>query len=54
MFLRVAGLVFLFFARVRFSKNDSISSIHSSKRYCGKVLKEIRKFEYKLRKAKRF
>ena len=45
---------FLFFARIRFPKNESISSI-VRKRYSGEVLKVIRKFEkvdYKLRKAK--
>ena len=54
MFLRVAVLVFLFLARIRFPKNESISSI-VRKRYSGEVLKAIRKFEkvdYKLRKAK--
>ena len=54
MFLRVAVLVFLFLARIRFPKNESISSI-VRKRYSGEVLKVIRKFEkvdYKLRKAK--
>ena len=45
---------FLFLARIRFPKNESISSI-VQKRYSGEVLKAIRKFEkvdYKLRKAK--
>ena len=54
MFLRVAVLVFLFLARIRFPKNESISSI-VRKRYSGEVLKAIRKFEkvdYELRKAK--
>ena len=54
MFLRVAVLVFLFLARIRFPKNESISSI-VRKRYSGDVLKAVRKFEkvdYKLRKAK--
>ena len=54
MFLRVAVLVFLFLARIRFPKNESISSI-VRKRYSGDVLKADRKFEkvdYKLRKAK--
>ena len=54
MFLRVAVLVFLFLARIRFPKNESISSI-VRKRYSGEVLKAIRKFEkvdYKLRKTK--
>ena len=53
-FLRVAVLVFIFLARIRFPKNESISSI-VRKRYSGEVLKVIRKFEkvdYKLRKAK--
>ena len=47
-------LFFLFLARIRFPKNESISSI-VRKRYSGEVLKAIRKFEkvdYKLRKAK--
>ena len=54
MFLSVAVLVFLFLARIRFPKNESISSI-VRKRYSGDVLKAVRKFEkvdYKLRKAK--
>ena len=54
MFLRVAVLVFLFLARIRFPKNESISSV-VRKRYSGEVLKAICKFEkvdYKLRKAK--
>ena len=54
MFLRVAVLVFLFLARLRFPKSESISSI-VRKRYSGEILKTIRKFEkadYKLRKAK--
>ena len=54
MFLRVAVLVFLFLARIRFTKNESISSI-VGKRYSREVLKVIRKFEkvdYKLRKGK--
>ena len=54
MFLRVAVLVFLFLARIRFPKNESISS-NVRKRYSGDVLKAVRKFEkvdYKLRKAK--
>ena len=53
-FLRVAVLVFLFLARIRFPKNESISSI-VRKRYSGEVLKVISKFgkvDYKLRKAK--
>ena len=43
-----------FLARIRFPKNESISSI-VRKRYSGEVLKAIRKFEqvdYKLRKEK--
>ena len=54
MFLRVAVFFFLFLARIRFPKNESISSI-VRKRYSGEVLKAIRKFEKvgcKLRKAK--
>ena len=52
--MRVAVLVFLFLARIRFSKNKSISSI-VRKRYSGEILKAIRKFEkvdYKLKKEK--
>ena len=51
--MRVAVLVFLFLARIRFSKNKPISSI-VRKRYSG-ILKAIRKFEkvdYKLKKEK--
>ena len=54
MFSRVAVLVFIFLATIRFPKNESILSI-VQKRYSGEVLKAIRKFEevdYKLRKAK--
>ena len=54
MLLRVAVLVFLFLAKIRFHKNESVSCI-VRKRYSGEVLKVIRKFEkfdYKLRKAK--
>ena len=54
MFLRVAVLVFLFLARVRFPRNESIASI-VRKRYRGEILMEIRKFEKvdcKLWKAK--
>ena len=54
MFLRVAVLVFIFLARIRFSKNESISAI-VRKIYSGQVLKAIRKFEkveHKLRKTK--
>ena len=54
MFLRVAVLVFLFLARIRFPENESISSI-VWKRYSGEVFKAICKLEkvdYKLRKAK--
>ena len=52
--MRVAVLVFLFLARIRFSKNKSISSI-VRKRYSGEILKAIRKFEkvdYKLKQEK--
>ena len=54
MFMRVAVLVFLFLARIRFPRNESIASI-VRKRYSGEILKTIRKFEKvynKLRKAK--
>ena len=54
MFMRVAVLVFLFLARIRFPRNESIASI-VPKRYSGEILKTIRKCEkvdYKLRKAK--
>ena len=54
MFMRVAFLVFLFLARLRFPRNESIASI-VRKRYSGEILKTIRKLEkvdYKLRKAK--
>ena len=54
MFLRVAVLFFLFLARLRFPKSESISSI-VQRRYSREILKAIRKFEkadYKLRKAK--
>ena len=53
MVLRVAVLVFLFLARIRFPKNKPTSTI-VRKRYRGEVLKAIRKFGkvgYKLRKA---
>ena len=53
-FLRVAVLVLLFLARMRFPRNETIWSI-VRKRYSGEVLKAIRKFEKvdnKLRKAK--
>ena len=53
MFLRVAVLVFLFLARLRFPKSESISSI-VRRNYSGEILKAIRKFEkadYKLRKG---
>ena len=46
--------IFLKVARIRFPKNESISSI-AQKRYSGEVLKAIRKYEkvdYNLRKAK--
>ena len=52
--MRVAVLVFLFLARIRFPRNESIASI-VRKRYSGEILKTIRKFEkvdYKFRKAK--
>ena len=52
--MRVAVLVFLFLARIRFPRNESIASI-VRKRYSEEILKTIRKFEkvdYKLRKAK--
>ena len=51
--MRVATLVFLFLARIRFPKTGSIASI-IRRRYCEKLLKEVRKFEnldYKLRKV---
>ena len=54
MFMKVAVLVFLFLARIRFPRNDSIASI-VRKKCSGEILKTIRKFEkvdYKLRKAK--
>ena len=54
MFMRVAVLVFLFLARIRFPRNESIPSI-VRRRYSGEILKTIRKFEkvdYKVRKAK--
>ena len=51
--MRVATLVFLFLARIRFPKTESIASI-IRRRYGEKLLKEVRKFEkldYKLRKV---
>ena len=51
--MRVATLVFLFLARIRFPKTESIVSI-ICRRYGEKLLKEVRKFEkldYKLRKV---
>ena len=54
MFMRVAVLLFLFLARIRFPRNESIASI-VRKRYSGEILKTIPKFEkvdYKLRKAR--
>ena len=51
--MRVATLVFLFLARIRFPKTESISSI-IRRRYADKVLREVRQFEklnYKLRKV---
>ena len=53
MLMRVATLVFLFCARIRFPKTESIASIIRG-RYGEKLLKEVRKFEkldYKLRKV---
>ena len=53
MLIRVAVLEFLFLARIRFPKNESIASV-VGKRYSGEVLKTNCKFEkvdYKLRKA---
>ena len=52
--MRVAVLVFLFLARIRFPRNESTGSI-VRKRHSGEILKTIHKFEkvdYKLRKAK--
>ena len=46
--------MFLFLARIRFPRNESIASI-VRKRHCGEILKVIGKFEkvdYKLRKTK--
>ena len=54
MFMRVAVLVFLFLARIRFASNEALAFI-VRKRYSGEILKKIGKFEkvdYKLRKAK--
>ena len=54
MLIRVATLVFLFLARIRFPKTESIASI-IRRRYGDKVVREVRKFEkldYKLRKVK--
>ena len=51
MFMQVATLVFLFLARIRFSKAESIPSI-IRRIYGDKVLIEVRQFEkldYKLR-----
>ena len=51
--MRVATLVFLFLARIRFPKTESIPSI-IRRRYGDKVLREVRQFEkldYKLRKV---
>ena len=53
MFMQVATLVFLFLARIRFPKTESIPSI-IWRRYGDKVLREVRQFEkldYKLRKV---
>ena len=52
--MRVTVLVFLFLARIQFLRNESIASI-IWKRYSGKILNTIRKFEkvdYKFRMAK--
>ena len=54
MLLRAAVLVFLFLARIRFPKSESILSI-VQKRYSREILKAIGQFEkvdYKLRKTK--
>ena len=51
--MRVATLVFLFLARTRFPKTESITSI-IRRRYGDKVLREVRQFEkldYKLREV---
>ena len=53
MFMRVATLVFLFPAKIRFPKTESIPSI-IWRRYGDKVLREVRQFEkldYILRKV---
>ena len=53
MFMRVATLVFLFPAKIRFPKTESIPSI-IWRRYGDKVLREVRQFEkldYKLREV---
>ena len=53
MSVRVATLVFLFLARIRFSKTESIPSI-ILRRYGDRASREVRKFEkldYKLRKV---
>ena len=53
MFMRVTTLVFMFLARIRFPKTESIPSI-IRRRYGDKVLREVRQFEkldYKLRKV---
>ena len=53
MFIRVATLVFLFLARFRFPKTESMASV-IRRRYGVKLLKEVRKFEsldYKPRKV---
>ena len=53
MFMQVATLVFLFLARIRFPKTESIPSI-IRRIYGDKVLIEVRQFEkldYKLREV---
>ena len=53
MFMRVATLVLLFLARIRFPKTEPIPSF-IPRRYDDKVLREVRQFEkldYKLRKV---
>ena len=53
MFTHVAVIVFLFLARVRFSRSKSIAEVIQS-RYSENIVKRIRKLEeldYRLRKA---
>ena len=53
MFMRVATLMFLLLARIRFPETESIPSI-IWRRHGDKLLKEVRQFEkldYKLRKV---